>query len=180
MRRSFFALALIPLAALAAEPRKLVVEGEVDAPPAEVWRLFTTVEGVTSWMVPLAEVDLRVGGHMRTNYDPKGKVGDPKTIVNRILSYEPERMLSLQNVEAPEGFPHAAATRDTWSVIYFDPIDEGKRTRVRVVGLGWGEGPEADAAWAFFEQGNAWTVKRLQERIKAGKPLSWDRVPGAH
>lgn len=178
MRRLILALSLIPLAAFAQEPRKLVVEGDVDASPAEVWKLFTTVEGVTSWMVPKAEVDLRIGGSMRTNYNPKGKVGDAMTITNQILCFDPERMLSLKNVGAPEGFPHAKATKDTWSVIYFEPLDEGKRTRVRVVGLGWGEGPEVDAAYAFFEQGNAWTIKRLQERVKAGKPLGWEQAEG--
>lgn len=173
MSRSILVASLLfATIAVAGEPRRLIAEGDVEASPAEVWRLWTTQEGVTSWMVPVAEVDLRLGGHLRTVYDPQGKVGDHGTITNTILAYEPERMLAIQNTEAPEGFPHEEGARGTWTVIYLEPL-AGGRTHVRIVMLGWGEGPKADAAHAFFERGNAWTLTRLQERARTGRPLSW-------
>jgi len=101
-RRLAFATLLLSLLGSAdrARAETLVQEAIVNAPVQEVWRLFTTSDGLMSWMVARADIDLRVGGLMRTRYAADGPLGDDKTIVNRILSYEPERMLSLQ-VHAP-------------------------------------------------------------------------------
>src|SRR5688572_14108931 len=54
-----------------------ITEGFVNAPVAEVWRLFTTSDGYKTTGVADAEVDLKVGGTIRAHYDPKGKLGDP-------------------------------------------------------------------------------------------------------
>src|SRR5262245_23951899 len=67
----------------------------VEAPIDKAWDAFTTKEGIESWMVPHAEIDMKVGGEMRTNYNPDGVIGDKGTIVNRILSYQPQRMMSI-------------------------------------------------------------------------------------
>jgi uncharacterized protein YndB with AHSA1/START domain len=120
--------------------RVQVTETTVDAPAAEVWRLFTTREGIESWMAAKADIDLRVGGAMRTLYDPTGKLGDPNTITNTILSYEPQRMLSLQATGFPKDFPYRKGTEGTWSVLYFEELPGG-RTHLRLVG------------YAFFENG---------------------------
>ena len=47
-------------------------------------------------MVAHAEIDLKIGGKMKTRYDPKGAVDDSKAIENTILSYEPMRMSSFK------------------------------------------------------------------------------------
>ena len=67
--------------AAAAEPQ--VTEGFINAATPEVWRLFTTAEGYQLTGVAHAEVDLKVGGSIRTHYDPKGRLGDAGTIVQR-------------------------------------------------------------------------------------------------
>ena len=38
-----------------------------------------------------------------------GKLGDAETIVNEILAYEPERMLTIRVKQAPASFPHRDA-----------------------------------------------------------------------
>ena len=58
-----------------------------------VWAAFTTKEGQESWNVAHAEIDLKIGGKMLTHYDPAGRIGDPNTIENIILCFEPRRML---------------------------------------------------------------------------------------
>jgi uncharacterized protein YndB with AHSA1/START domain len=158
-------LVAAPLAAARAE-RSLHHETVVDAPIDGVWAAFTTKEGTESWMVAQAEIDLRVGGTMRTHYDPKGKLGDPNTIVNEILSFEPRRMLSLRAVKAPENTVAARimALGSTWSVIRLEAAAPD-RTRVHVSSYGWGEGPEWDEAYRFFEKGNAWTLERLRQKF---------------
>lgn len=151
----------------AGEAPPLVHEGIVEAPVAQVWEAFTTKKGAESWMVAHAEIDLRIGGKMRTHYDPKGKLGDAGTIENTILSYHPERMLSIRNTKAPAKFTDAEAFQKTWTVIYFERVGP-KQTKVTVVGLGWGTDEASQRVRAFFDKGNAYTLKKLQERF-AGK-----------
>ena len=77
----------------------------IEAPVDAVWAAFTTKEGQESWNVSHAEIDLKIGGKMRTHYDPNGRIGDPNTIENTILCFEPKRMLAIQVANPPEKFP---------------------------------------------------------------------------
>ncbi len=136
-----------------------VTEGFVNAPVAEVWRLFTTADGYLATGVAHADVRLAIGGEIRSHYDPKGKLGDAETIVNEILAYEPERMLALRIKQAPESFPHRDAIAGTWTVIYFNPA--GDMTQVRIVGLGYDDSPASQAMRKFFAEGNRWTLDHI-------------------
>ena len=118
-----------------AEQAPLVHEGIIDASVDRVWAAFTTQKGLESWMVPHAEIDLRVNGKMRTNYHADGAIGDPNTIENTILSFDPKRMLSLRATKAPANFPFKNVIKGTWSVMYFDALGP-RRTRIRIVGFG--------------------------------------------
>lgn len=149
---------------LRADDSRLVVEGVVDAPVADVWRAFTTKAGLESWMVPHAEIDLKVGGKMLTNYDPKGSIGDAGTIENTILSYDPERMFSIKATKPPEKFPYKEALNQMWSVIYFEPI-EAQQTRIRVISMGFNDTEESKKMREHFKAGNDWTVKKLQQKF---------------
>lgn len=147
-----------------ADQQQLVSEAIINAPVKEVWRLFTTKEGMESWMVAHAEIDLKVGGLMRTHYDPKGALGDPKTIVNQILTFEPERMFSIKVYQAPVDFPLPEAVKEMWTVIYFQPLEPGM-TNVRIVGLGFTDAPDSQKLKDFFRQGNGWTLEQLQKKF---------------
>ena len=125
-------------AAAGAEPQ--VTEGFVNAPVAEVWRLFTTSEGYLATGAAQADVRLAIGGEIRSHYNPQGKLGDAETIVNEILAYEPERMLTIRIKQAPASFPHRDAVAGTWTVMYFTPAGENM-TQVRIVGLGYDDSP---------------------------------------
>jgi uncharacterized protein YndB with AHSA1/START domain len=153
----------------------LVEAGEIAAPVSDVWRWLATSEGVMEWMVPKAEIDLSILGEYRTHYDPNGTIGDPQTIVNEILAFEPERMLALRTKKAPADFPFAEAAKGTWSVIYLDPCGESC-TRFRMVGLGYRDTESGRAMRAFFEQGNGWTLGELQKRAATLQPAA---SPGA-
>lgn len=155
----------------AAEPQ--VTEGFVNAPVAEVWRLFTTSEGYKALGPTQAEVDLRVGGTIRSHYgapadpasgsDRGGKLGDPETIVNEILAYDPQRMLAIRISQAPAGFPYPAAKEGTWTVIYFTKSGEDM-THVRIVGLGYRDDPQSQAMRRFFAEGNRWTLDHIAKQ----------------
>ena len=145
----------------AAEPQ--VTEGFINAPIAEVWRLFTTSEGYRATGAAQAEVDLRVGGTIRSHYDPNGKLGDPETIVNEILAYEPQRMLAIRIGRAPASFPYPEAREGTWTVIYFTKSGEDM-THVRIVGLGYRDDPQSQAMRDFFAAGNRWTLDHIAKQ----------------
>ncbi|WP_161966002.1 SRPBCC family protein [Steroidobacter cummioxidans] len=143
---------------LAAEPQ--VTEGFINASPAEVWRIFTTAEGYKRTGVAAADVDFRIGGTIRTHYDPKGQLGDAHTIVNEILAYEPERMLATRIKQAPADFKYPDAIAGTWTVIYLAPAGDGM-TQVRIVGLGYTDAPQSQAMRKFFADGNRWTLDHI-------------------
>lgn len=155
------AVEMLSSKALAAEPQ--VTEGFINAPVAEVWRLFTTSEGLKATGAVHAEVDLRIGGEIRSHYGTNGKLGDAETIVNEILAYHPERMLAMRIRQAPASFPHRDAIDATWTVLYFDPAGENM-TRVRIVGLGYTDAPQSQALRSYFEQGNRWTLDHIGKR----------------
>jgi uncharacterized protein YndB with AHSA1/START domain len=159
------ALALVAgwwgMSARAGEP--LVTESFINAPVAEVWRVFTTSDGYLGLGVAQARVDLRIGGEITSHYDAKGKLGDAETIVNEILAYEPERMLTLRIKQAPRSFPHRDAIGGTWTVIYFNPAGENM-TQVRIVGLGFTDDPASQAMRAHFERGNRWSLDHVAKR----------------
>ena len=57
-----------------------------------------------------------------------------------------------------------------WTVIYFE--DAGpSRTRLRIVGLGFGDDEESRKLRVILRQGNAYTLTKLQEKFasKEGK-----------
>jgi uncharacterized protein YndB with AHSA1/START domain len=154
---------IVPVAARA-QSAPLVAEAIINAPVSEVWRLFTTSEGMESWMVAQADIDLKIGGLMRTHYDPKGELGDANTIVNEVLSFEPERMLSIRVQQAPVNFPLPEGVRRMWTVVYFQPLEPGM-TNVRVVGLGLGEDADSQQLREYFLEGNARTLEQLQKKF---------------
>lgn len=143
----------------------------VAAPVADVWGLISTAEGWRSWAAPVAAVDLRSGGSLETSYNPDGQIGDPGNIRNRVIAFTPERLLVIQIANAPPDFPHADLARELTTALELEPID-ATHTRVRVTMMGYRDGPGFDALYAFFERGNALTLRTLGQRIEYG-PVSW-------
>jgi uncharacterized protein YndB with AHSA1/START domain len=167
MKRALMALAIVVAvwgSADAQDVSAIVHEGIVEAPLDAVWAAWTTSEGLRSWMAPHAEIDLRVGGRMRANYNAQGTLGDPQTIENTVLSFEPKRMLSIKVAKPPAGFPFPNAIQRMWSIVYVEAVAPG-RTRVREVSLGFDADEESQKMRAFFNQGNATTLKQLQRHF---------------
>jgi uncharacterized protein YndB with AHSA1/START domain len=146
----------------------LTHEAVIDASLVEVWKVWSTSEGLRAWMAPHAEIDLRVGGLMRANYNPEGRLGDSQTIVNTVLSFEPQRMISIKVVKTPDGFPFPAAITQMWSVIYFAEVDVS-RTAVREVSLGFTDDPESQQMRKFFDGGNSTTMDELKKYFTGKK-----------
>lgn len=142
----------------------IVAQGIVEAPLDAVWAAWTTSGGLRSWLAPHAEIDLRVDGRMRTNYRVQGTLADPQTIENTVLSFEPQRMISIKVSKAPDGFPFPNAIHQMWTVMYFDTAGPD-RTQVRVVGLGFQRDEESQKMREFFDRGNRTTLEQLQRHF---------------
>lgn len=151
--------------------RTLCHEVVVNAPSAEVWRLWTSDEGLRSWLAPVAAIDLRPGGAFETSYNSAAQIGDAANIRNRVIAFTSERLLVIQVAQAPPGFPHADEVRELTTLIEFEPID-ANTTRVRGSMLGYRAGEAFDDLYAFFQRGNAYTFAMLQERVASG-PVNW-------
>ncbi|MFN0056098.1 MAG: SRPBCC domain-containing protein [Planctomycetales bacterium] len=148
----------------------LVTEGIVQAPVAELWKVFSTAEGFKRLGVSQCEMDFRVGGLIRTHYDPKGKLGDDGTIENEVLAFEPERMMAFRIHRPPKGLPFAEATwKPTWSVATFSDLGDG-RTHLRLVGMGYPATEEGKKMRNFFDQGNSYTLAFLKKQFDAAQP----------
>jgi uncharacterized protein YndB with AHSA1/START domain len=114
-------------------------------------------------MVPVAHMDLKIGGTLETSYDEHAKIGDANNIRHTILSYEPDRMLSF-TFTMPKMFPRAHDENGHWVVVNFEPLT-AQKTLVTETIYGWGDGADWDKAYAFFEKGDAWTMGELQKRF---------------
>ena len=95
----------------------VVVEGVVSASLETVWAAWTTSEGLRSWYAPHAEIDLRIGGLMRANYNAQGALGDSETVEREVLSFEPNKMISIRVARLPDGFSLPRTILSMWTVI---------------------------------------------------------------
>jgi uncharacterized protein YndB with AHSA1/START domain len=155
---------LLPISGFAADLPPIVTEGIVNASPSEVWRAWTTPEGLRSWLAPVADIDLRIDGLVRTNYNPNGNLGDDGTIENRIIAFEPDHMLAMKVAKAPKSFPFPNAVQGMWTVVYLTG-QGGRQTLVRTVGLGFTDDPESTRMRDFFQKGNDYTLSELRKRF---------------
>jgi len=154
--------AMAPLIAVAQADVSFVNDGIVDAPIAEVWKVFSTAEGYKVLGLPRVEFDLRVGGTIRSRYGTDGTLGDEETIETLILAYEPPRMIATRIQKTPKTFPFKEAWKKTWTVLTLTDLGNG-RTHVRAASLGFGPDQEAVAMRRFFERGNQQQIDGVQK-----------------
>jgi uncharacterized protein YndB with AHSA1/START domain len=143
----------------------VVSEAVVAASVSDVWKAFTTRAGIESWMVANGDVDLRIGGLIRTSYQKGSDLDGDTAIHQQILSLDPERMLSYRVVKAPKDFPFAKQIGATWSTVYFESVDSS-HTRVVARMLGYTSDPESQKMRAFFATGNKATMDALVKRFR--------------
>jgi uncharacterized protein YndB with AHSA1/START domain len=168
MTRWLALLLLMPIVAIRAQgvtdAPSFVNEGIVSASIEDVWKAWSTSQGYKALGVALADVDLRLGGLIRSRYSADGTLGDEQTIENEIIAFEPPRMIAIRIHKTPANFPFKEAWRHTWTVVTLTPL-EGNRTSVRVASLGFRSDPESQAMRRFFERGNEQTLKALAAQL---------------
>lgn len=135
-------------APVAATDRIIVSSVEVAASPAEVWRLWTTEEGL-SFFAPAADIDLRPGGTYEVYFLPDAPAGMRGSEGTTVLGFQENRMLTVTWAlppYMPEVRPHL-----TPLTVELEPVNE-TTTRVTLTHSGWGVGGEWDDAYAYFQE----------------------------
>jgi len=150
--------------------RRLHKAVEVPASPVEVWKAWTTKEGLRSFLAPEARVALEIGGSFEPLFEPTFPPGSQGGEGLQILSYLPHEMLSFTWNAPPE---HLTIRQlyHTWVVVRFLPIG-ADRTRVVLDHLGWGTGEKWDKVYAYFDHAWDLVLGRLVHRFEAG-PINW-------
>ena len=144
-------------------PQALIIELSIPAPLPDVWKAFTTKEGLSSWLAPEVSVELKPGGDWLVKFP--GSTGG-----GTIMSFVPEKELVISAL-APDRFPHVRAAR-THAVFTFTA--NGNNTIVRLTQTGWQSGKEWDAAYEYLAAGNAQLLGMLHHRFVAG-PTDWQK-----
>jgi uncharacterized protein YndB with AHSA1/START domain len=149
-------------------------EFTVPADPKAVWDMWTTEEGLESFLAPGARIDPRVDGRFEifVSAGPRSERGAESP---RIVAFEPQTRFAFTWNAPPQH--EAVRAQRTIVEIRFAPSGQGK-TRVTFLHWGWGVGPDWDKAYDYFDQ--AWNQSVLpifMHRVAHG-PVNWSHPPG--
>lgn len=147
--------------------RSIMLEVTVEASPAEVFELWTTVEGIKKFFASDARINLVPGGAytiiFRPDEDPEGEKFGTKGA--RILAFERGRSLAFEWKGKPGMTEMRASPLPTWVELTFAPVaGEPDRTLVKFASYGFGEGGGWDEAYRYFGE-SAWpsVLRQLKE-----------------
>jgi uncharacterized protein YndB with AHSA1/START domain len=161
-------LSFASLGAMAEEraiDEKISVKANVD----DVWKAWTTTEGIKTFFAPDAKVELRVDGPFQIYINPFAEAGMKGADDMRIIGFQEKKMLSF-TWNAPPTLPEARKQR---SIVIVRFIARGDAlTDVTLHHVGWGEGGEWDKAYDYFTKSWPSVLKNLQKRFDSG-PVDW-------
>ena len=150
--------------------RTIFLEATVDAPPAEVFGLWTSEEGIKKFFAPAARVEASVGGRYEILFapakDPEGNSHGTKGA--RILKLVPEKELAFEWItfagdellgyNAPPYAPPSERNLrplPTWVELSFEAVEaQPGKTRVRFAHYGFRDGEKWEKSFHWFER--AW------------------------
>ncbi|AXT50345.1 hypothetical protein D1818_05695 [Aquimarina sp. BL5] len=151
----------------------LIQEFIVNVPLDSVWNAYTTKNGWESWVVPLAEVDFKINGTIKTNYDKNGKIGDSTTINLKVVNYIPKKLITLQ-AELTNNFPDFMKKdeKDLYNIICFESLTS-KKTKIISYGIGYKNNPKYLSLMKFFISGNEMSYQQLIAYLEKGKAIKF-------
>ncbi len=147
------------------EPLQYVLD--LPAGRDRVWRMWTTPEGLCSWLCLRADVEPRVGGPFELFFNPdESKPESDSTIGCKVLSVDQPRLLVFDWRGADEvaevmNAPDAPPTQCQVELL---PRPTG--TRLRLTHSDWGDGPGWEEARAWFDRAWSDALERLLVAVK--------------
>ena len=140
---------------------RITVKANVD----DVWKAWTTTEGIKTFFAPDAKVELKVDGPFQVYMNPFAEPGLKGADDMRIIGFQDKKMLSF-TWNAPPSLPEARKQR---TVVIVRLISRGDAiTDVTIHHVGWGEGGEWDKAHDYFVKAWPSVLKNLQKRFDSG------------
>ena len=160
------------VAAPPAPPAALKKEVTIKAAAAEVWRAWTTPEGVKTFFAPQARIVLERGGAYELYFNlsaPAGQRGGEGCTLIEIAA--PSRLAFTWNF--PPTLP-AIRTAHTLITVELAPAGEGA-TRVTLTQRGWRAGPQWSKGRVYFDRAWGLVLSRLKQRFEQG-PVDWSKL----
>lgn len=155
-------------------PRAITADLVIHASAPEVYRAWTTVEGIRSFFARDGNIELKIMGAYEIIFLPENPEGSRGGEGNVILTFQENKMLSF-TWNAPPEFKEVRNER-THVLLRFIPINDSE-TRLLFHQDGWGEGGEWEKSFEYFN--HAWkkvVLPRLQYRFDTG-PVDWNNPP---
>jgi uncharacterized protein YndB with AHSA1/START domain len=155
----------------AAAERRLRKQVTVAAPLAEVWKAWTTTEGVKTFFGPEAKIEAVVGGPFEIYFGPSQPEGLRGSEGCKVHSVVPMKLLAF-TWNAPPTIP-VIRNSGVHTVVYVE-LDELRRgeTRVTITHVGWGAGEDWDKTYQYFDRAWDAVLSNLLHRFAVG-PVEW-------
>jgi len=140
----------------------------IPARRTEVWKAWTTTEGIKTFLTPEAKVELRIGGPMEVYFllDAPGQRGSEGC---RFLSFLPEEILSFE-WNAPPHFGEIRKQHTQVIMIFSEILTDS--TRIDFYQYGWGKGEKWDSLYSYFDRAWGNVLENLRKRFAEG-PLDF-------
>lgn len=153
----------------------LIQEVSVSAAIEDVWTAYTTSEGWTGWAAPKADIDLRVGGTIRTAY--AGEIGGKNTNTLQIVNYVPNRLLTLR-ADVSDNWPEIMKedAERLSNVVLFESTGP-RTTQIQSFGIGYTDAPEYEQLLSFFITANESLLENLKAYVESGTRVDWGEQP---
>lgn len=162
-------LAAFAIVSTSAQERTIAKDVMVKAPAADVWKAWTTNEGIQSFFAPQAFVEPRAGGAFHIHFNPYAPAGMKGADDMRVLAIQEGKMLSF-TWNAPPYYPEVRG-QNTYVTVRLKPVSENE-TRVTLVHGGWGDGGQWDQVYEYFVKAWGHVLGNLQKRFAEG-PMDW-------
>ena len=161
MRKTGLFIVLMTLPLFADSARRLEFEATVSAPRSEVWRAWTTREGAQTFFSQDAKIELKPGGAYEIYFNMTEPPGSRGGETNRVIAFEPERML-LFSWNAPPKFG-PLRNEHTYVVLRLDDTTAGG-TRVRLTHFGWRDGEAWNEIYNYFDKAWPWVLGNFKKQ----------------
>lgn len=147
---------------------------DINAPVEEVWRQWTTSEGIRNFFAPASKLELRPLGSFDIYFAPDLPAGQRGAEGNFFLAIQENEMLTF-TWDAPIDWPQIREQR-TFVTLRFKRLSPSK-TRLTFSQSGWGIGPDWDAVFSYFDA--AWSkvvLPNLKYSLEVG-PVDRTKSP---
>ena len=157
--------------------RAFTLEKTLDMPADELYKLWTTRDGIRTFFAPEIHLDLEVGGRYEIVFDPikdpaGAKIGSHGA---RLLRLVPGRELAFDFTFPPFGPELNTKPYPTWVEIHLKPVEEAPgKTHLSLIHRGWPEGETWSKVFVMFrDQHWPLVLTRLETYVRDGKPYAW-------